>query len=107
MCGCNSNTWRSFVQLLIRTAWRLSDFKPESGSDARYLSDLIRRMTGCPAYLDSTDLVELHTLFDCGVHKSDVLVVLATESVFTRPWWCVVSALFAGSPSPTTLAKPK
>ena len=35
----------------------------EAGSDARYLSDLIRRMTGAPAYLDSTDLVDLRLLF--------------------------------------------
>ena len=58
----------------------------EAGSDARYLSDLIRRMTGAPAYLDSTDLVDLRTLFKHGVHKSDVLVILATKGVFTRPW---------------------
>ena len=64
-----------------------TDYKHEAGSDARYLSDLIQRMTGCPAYLDSTDLVDLRTLFVEGVHKSDVLVVLATKNVFTRPWW--------------------
>ena len=64
----------------------LSHFKVEAGSDARYLSDLIRRMTGQPAYLDSTDLVDLRTLFNEGVHKTDVLVILATKGVFTRPW---------------------
>ena len=64
----------------------LSHFKVEAGSDARYLSDLIRRMTGCPAYLDSTDLVDLRTLFNEGVHKTDVLFILATKGVFTRPW---------------------
>ena len=37
--------------------WLLVDRATLAGSDARYLSDLIRRMTGCPAYLDSTDLV--------------------------------------------------
>ena len=68
--------WRSF----------LSHYKKEAGSDARYLSDLIRRMTGCPAYLDSTDLVDLRTLFNEGVHKTDVLFILATKGVFTRPW---------------------
>ena len=56
-------------------------------TQARYLSDLIHRMTDAPAYLDSTDLVDLRTLFEAGVHKSDVLVVLATKGVFTRPWW--------------------
>ena len=44
----------------------LSHFKEEAGSDARYLSDLIRRETGCAAYLDSNDLVDLRTLFNEG-----------------------------------------
>ena len=44
----------------------LSHFKEEAGSDARYLSDLIKRMTGCAAYLDSNDLVDLRTLFNKG-----------------------------------------
>ena len=43
-------------------------------------------MTGCLAYLDSTDLVDLRTLFNEGVHKTDVVVILATKGVFTRPW---------------------
>ena len=61
----------------------LTSLGPHIGTD---LSDLIRRMTGCPAYLDSTDLVDLRTLFNEGVHKTDVVVILATKSVFTRPW---------------------
>ena len=44
----------------------LSHFKEEAGSDARYLSDLIKRKTGCAAYLDSNDLVDLRTLFNEG-----------------------------------------
>ena len=44
----------------------LSHFKVEAGSDARYLSDLIKRMTGCAAFLDSNDLVDLRTLFNEG-----------------------------------------
>ena len=67
-------------------------------------------MTGCAGYLDSNDLVDLRTLFNegertpsrtctfkpdsslmicpcvAGVHKSDVLVILATKGVLTRPW---------------------
>ena len=43
-----------------------SHFKEEAGSDARYLSDLINRMTGCAAYLDSNNLVDLRTLFNEG-----------------------------------------
>ena len=73
----------------LRSCVFLSHYKVEAGSDARYLSDLIRRMTGCPAYLDSADLVDLRALFNEGVHKTDVLVILATQSVFTRPW-CLV-----------------
>jgi len=46
----------------------LSHFKEEAGSDARYLSDLIKRKTGCAAYLDSNDLVDLRTLFNEGEH---------------------------------------
>eukprot|EP00964_Phaeocystis_antarctica_P009338 scaffold5059_cov72-Phaeocystis_antarctica.AAC.7 len=46
----------------------LSHFKVEAGSDARYLSDLIKRMAGCTAYLDSNDLVDLRTLFNEGEH---------------------------------------
>ena len=67
----------------------LSHYKVEAGSDARYLSDLIRRMTGQPSYLDSTDLVDLRMLFHDGVHKTDVVVILATKGVLTRPW-CVM-----------------
>ena len=44
----------------------LSHFKEEAGSDARYLSDRIKRQTGCAAYLDSIDLVDLRTLFNEG-----------------------------------------
>ena len=47
----------------------LSHFKEEAGSDARYLSDLIQRKTGCAAYLDSNDLVDLRTLFNEGTLK--------------------------------------
>ena len=44
----------------------LSHFKEEAGCDARYLSDLIKRKTGCAAYLDSNDLVDMRTLFNEG-----------------------------------------
>ena len=44
----------------------LSHFKEEAGANARYLSDLIKRKTGCAAYLDSNDLVDLRTLFNEG-----------------------------------------
>ena len=60
----------------------LSHFKEEAGSDARYLSDLIRRKTGCAAYLDSNDLVDLRTLFNEG----ELSIALHT---------CVTSRFFA------------
>jgi hypothetical protein len=44
----------------------LSHFKEEARCDARYLSDLIKRKTGCAAYLDSNDLVDMRTLFNEG-----------------------------------------
>ena len=72
-----------------RFACFLSHFKAESGSDARYLRDLLQRMLGCPVFLDSSDLTDLRALFTDGVHRSDVLVLLATEKLLTRPW-CIL-----------------
>ena len=89
--GHSNREWHALSADTLLPSWRsfLSHYKVEAGSDARYLSDLIRRMTGCPAYLDSADLVDLRALFNEGVHKTDVLVILATQGVFTRPW-CLV-----------------
>ena len=39
-----------------------------------------------PVFLDSVDLSNLTLLFTEGVHQSDVLVLLATRKVFSRPW---------------------
>lgn len=50
--------WRAQVLYLP-----VAHYKVEAGADARYLSDLIHRMTGASAYLDSSDLVDLGTLF--------------------------------------------
>ena len=49
----------------------LSHYKVEAGADARYLSDLIHRMTGASAYLDSSDLVDLGTLSRGRAHKTE------------------------------------
>ena len=46
-------------------------------------------MLGCPVFLDSSDLTDLRALFTDGVHRSDVLVLLATEKLLTRPW-CIL-----------------
>ena len=61
----------------------LSHFKEEAGSDARYLSDLIRRKTGCAAYLDSNDLVDLRTLFNEG-ELTIALHACVTSRLFAR-----------------------
>ena len=55
-------------------------------TEARYLADLMRSMCGQRSFLDSEDLVDLRTLFEHGVHASDVVVLLATKGVLTRPW---------------------
>ena len=62
----------------------LSHFKVEAGSDARYLSDLIKRKTGCAAYLDSNDLVDLRTLFNEG--ELHVLALHTHASASPRAW---------------------
>ena len=62
----------------------LSHFKEEAGSDARYLSDLIKRKTGCAAYLDSNDLVDLRTLFNEG--ELHVLALHTHASASPRAW---------------------
>ena len=64
----------------------LSHYKTEAGADARFIHDLLQRMLGCAVFLDSTDLVDLRALFVDGVHRSDVIVLLSTANVLTRPW---------------------
>lgn len=64
----------------------LSHYKKEAGSDARYLHDVLSRMTGCSCFLDSESLVTLEHLMSAGLRKSDVVVVLATGDYLTRPW---------------------
>ena len=64
----------------------LSHYKVEAESDARYVRDMAHLMSGASAYLDSTDLVDLRTLFENGIKKSDVVVVIGTKGILTRPW---------------------
>eukprot|EP00966_Prymnesium_polylepis_P090384 2093146-Prymnesium_polylepis.2 len=94
----------------------LSHYKSEAASDARYLRDVLQRVLNAPVYLDvrcrdsnclfllsdvtrlnpltvvpipvcqSSELIDLRVLFSDGVHRSDVVVVLATESVLSRAW---------------------
>ena len=96
--------YRSFKQKALRSAptanpptvnWQvlnkggfacfLSHYKIEAGSDARYLYDLLGRMLQSRLFLDSNDLTDLRTLFE-HVHNSDVVLLLATEGVLSRPW---------------------
>ena len=66
---------------------RRSHYKMEVGSDARYLSDLLRKMLRCPAFLDSSTLSDLRTLFSNGIAKSDVILILGSPGYLTRPWY--------------------
>ena len=68
----------------------LSHYKVEAGAEARYLKDSIDQMLGCPSYLDSSTLADLRELFTNGIQKSEVLVLLLTEGLLTRPWWCAL-----------------
>ena len=45
-------------------------------------------------YLDSSTLVDLRELFNNGLLLSDVLVLLASANVLTRPW-CMLELLIA------------
>jgi len=64
----------------------LSHYKVEAASDARYLHDSLRKMLRTPVFLDSSSLVDLRLLVKEGLLKSDVLVLMLTKNVLTRPW---------------------
>jgi len=64
----------------------LSHYKVEAGAQARYLKDSLDKMLACPAYLDSSTLADLRKLFAEGVHTSEVLVLLLSHDLLTRPW---------------------
>lgn len=55
-------------------------------TQARYLKDSLDSMLGSPAYLDSSNLADLRKLFEEGVHVSEVLVLLLSDGLLTRPW---------------------
>ena len=70
----------------------LSHYKIEAGAEARYLHETLNAiMDGGDqmhdaAYLDSADLADLRELFTIGIGKSEVLVLLLTDGLLTRPW---------------------
>jgi len=70
----------------------LSHYKLEAASDARYMHDMLRKMLKAPVFLDSSALNDLRNLITEGVHKSDVLVLLVTKGVLSRPW-CLLEIL--------------
>ena len=78
----------------------LSHYKVEAASDARYMKEVLERILKQPVFLDSDDLKDLRALVDEGICQSDVVVLLQTKGVLTRPW-CLVelySAVKAGIP---------
>ena len=64
----------------------LSHYKMEAASDARLLHDMLAKMLRYPVFLDSANLTDLRQLISNGVADSDVMLVLGTKGLFTRPW---------------------
>ena len=62
-----------------------AQYKVEAGTDARYLQELLTKMLRARVFLDSSNLGDLRALYDA-VHESDVLVLIGTSSVLTRPY---------------------
>lgn len=77
----------------------LSHFKFEAATEARLCQIEMEKMLGCPCFLDSDNLQDLRELLD-HVKNSDVLVLLQTTGLLTRPWCLleIVTAIKAGVP---------
>ena len=69
----------------------LSHFKREAASDARHLKDQLQDILGAPMWLDSDNITDLNTVLEA-VRSCEVLLLLQTKSVLSRPW-CVLSRL--------------
>jgi len=72
----------------------LSHYKAEAAMDARFMHDVMRKMLRCPVFLDSSSLADLRLLIRDGVDDSDVIVLLGTKGVLTRPW-CLLEIMHA------------
>ena len=72
----------------------VSHFKAEAAMEARFLQDKLQDALGKRVFLDSDDLVDLRLLTDA-VLNSDVIVLLQSANVFTRPW-CLLELVTAG-----------
>jgi hypothetical protein len=68
-----------------RYAAFVSHYKAEAATEARHLKDKLTTMLSSPVFLDSDDLADLRNLLDA-VAQSDVLVLLQTTNLLTRPW---------------------
>jgi len=64
----------------------LSHYKMEAASDARLLHDMLAKMLRYPVFLDSANLTDLRQLISNGVADSDVMLMLGTKGLFSRPW---------------------
>jgi hypothetical protein len=63
----------------------ISNYNAEAATEARHLKDKLTTMLSSPVFLDSDDLYDLRNLLDAVV-QSDVLVLLQTTNLLTRPW---------------------
>ena len=57
----------------------LSHYKMEAAADARYLEQHLEAMTNTNVFIDSNDLVDLEKIFEEGVLKSEMIVLLGTK----------------------------
>jgi hypothetical protein len=64
----------------------LSHYKLEAGADARYLEQELEQMLNYNVFIDSNDLTDLAAIFSQGVLQSEVVILLGTKSVLSRPW---------------------
>ena len=85
----------------------LSHYKMEAASDARLLHDMLAKMLRYPVFLDSANLTDLRQLITNGVADSDVMLVLGTKGVFTRPWCLLEIMHSARLKAPTIIVEIK
>ena len=77
----------------------LSHYKKEAATEARLCQMELEKLLGAPVFLDSDNLRDLRTLLN-DVRESDVLVLLQTTNLLTRPWCLleIVTAIDANVP---------
>ena len=63
----------------------LSHYKTEAATEARLCQFELEKMLKGPVFIDSDDLKDLRLLTE-HVRQADVLVLLLTQKLFTRPW---------------------